>query len=112
MLQIIGTKKCILTKKALRYCKERSIEHQFVDLLQRSLSDGEWTKVFQQINSEDLIDSSSLYFKKQGYSYREYEAQEELLEHPELLKTPLLKQKNRVVLLESDHDLELIESFV
>lgn len=41
MIQIIGTKKkCKDTAKAIRSCKERSIAFQFVDLGQRTLSDG------------------------------------------------------------------------
>ena len=51
MFQIIGNKKCILTKKALRYCKERSIDFQFVDLQMRELSPGEWEKIFSKHRS-------------------------------------------------------------
>jgi len=112
MLQIIGTKKSVLTKKALRYCKERSIEHQFVDLLQRELSDGEWTKIFSQISSDDLIDTESTLYKKEGYAYREYDPQEEVIEHPQLLAIPLLKQKNKVLLIKNDEELTLIESLI
>ena len=97
MLQIIGTKKCPETRKALRFCKERSIGHQFVDLHERELSEGEWQKIFLAIHPETLVDKDSAYFAKEGYLWREYDAQEELQAHPQLLKTPLLKMGNKVI---------------
>ncbi len=96
MIQIIGTKKCKETAKAIRACKERNIPYQFVDLSQRVLSDGEWRSIFQKYKAEDLIDTDSSYYKKEGYSWRDYDAEQELIEHPELLKTPVLRSKNRV----------------
>lgn len=95
MLQIIGTKKCKETGKALRACKERSISFQFVNLAERSLSDGEWNSLFQAISDEDLLDTSSAYYTKQGYQYREFSIQEEIKEHPELLKTPILRTRGK-----------------
>ncbi len=95
MLQIIGTKKCKETAKALRACKERSLPYQFVNLSERSLSDGEWNSLFQAISDDDLLDTASAYFIKEGYQYREFSTQEELKEHPELLKTPILRTKGR-----------------
>jgi arsenate reductase (glutaredoxin) len=97
LLQIIGTRKCPETRKALRLCKERGIEHQFVDLSARSLSPGEWENVFRMIQPSDLVDEQSPYFKKEGYAWREYDAFEELQLHPELLKTPLVRCKQKVV---------------
>ncbi len=96
MLQIIGYKSCNETKKAIRFCKERSISHHFVDLNERKLSLGEWNKIFNAVNSELLISIESQYYKKEGYAWRSYDAKEELMEHPQLLKTPLLKLKEKV----------------
>ena len=112
MFQVIGNKKCILTKKALRYCKERNIAHQFVDLQARELAIGEWEKIFSSINSEDLVDTSSKYYKKEGYAWREYNAKEELMSHSELLKTPIIKYKQKAFLLETEQDLSKMESIV
>lgn len=95
MLQIIGTKKCKETTKALRACKERSLPFQFVNLAERSLSDGEWNSLFQSIPDEELLDTSSAYYTKQGYQYRSFSIQEELKEHPELLQTPILRAKGK-----------------
>ncbi len=112
MFQIIGNKKCLLTKKALRYCKERNISHQFVDLHQRDLAIGEWEKIFSSIDSEHLIDPLSQYYKKEGYAWREYNAKEELMSHSELLKTPIIKYKQKAILLESENDLVKMESII
>ncbi len=109
MVQIIGTKKCSDTRKALRYCKERNIEHQFVDLSQRDLSPGEWDKVFTHLEADDLIDEQSTYYRKNGYAYLEYHAVEELVKHPELLKTPLIKSKKKVLCAHGQKDFSLIE---
>ncbi len=110
MFQIIGNKKCILTKKALRYCKERSIDFQFVDLQMRELSPGEWEKIFSNIDPFNLIDSSSKFYKKEGYAWREYDAKEELMNHIELLRTPIIKVKQKAILLESEEDFSRMES--
>ena len=97
LLQIIGTKKCSETRKTLRFCKERGIEHQFVDLSARSLSPGEWENVFRAIQPSDLVDAQCSHYKKEGYAWRDYDAAEELQLHPELLKTPLVRYKQKVV---------------
>lgn len=97
MLQIIGTKKCKETAKALRACKERSLVFQFINLSERKLSDGEWESLFRALSSEELLDTASTYYQKNGYKFREFEPQEELKEHPELLKTPILRNKTKAV---------------
>ncbi len=96
MLQIIGYKSCPESRKALRFCKEAKIEHQFVDLKERELSKGEWTKIFAKFDGQALINLDSSYYKKEGYAWRSYDAKEELIEHPELLKTPILKEGNNI----------------
>lgn len=97
MLQIIGIKSNPETRKALRFCSERSIPHQFVDLRERALSPGEWKKLFQAHDPESLVDSDSSYYTKEGYAWRAYDAQEELQSHPQLLRTPVLKTSRRIV---------------
>ncbi|MGE4583846.1 MAG: arsenate reductase family protein [Sphaerochaeta sp.] len=96
MIQIIGTKKCKETAKAIRTCKEQRLEYQFVDLTERALSEGEWRSIFQGYEPLSLIDSQSSYYTKEGYAFREFDPQEELKEHPQLLKTPILRSKGRV----------------
>ena len=98
MVQIIGTKKCPETRKALRTCKERSWECQFVDLSQRELSDGEWNNLFSAFSAEDLIDTASAYYQKEGYAWRDFDPKEELKAHWQLLKTPVLRSKGKCAL--------------
>lgn len=95
MVQIIGTKKCQETRKALRACKEHSWECQFVDLSQRALSDGEWDNLFSAFPADELIDTSSAYYQKEGYAWRDFDPQEELKAHWQLLTTPILRCKGK-----------------
>lgn len=95
MVQIIGTKKCQETRKALRACDERSLEYQFVDLAQRSLSDGEWGNLFVAFPAGELIDTEGVYYQKEGYGWRDFDPQEELKAHWQLLKTPVLRSKGK-----------------
>ncbi len=108
MLQIIGTTQCKETRKAIRFCKERSIDHQFVDLKQRALSPGEWESILSRVAAQTLIDEQSSYYRKEGYAWREYDAQEELIEHPQLLKTPVLRDKHRVAV---GYDMTFLDQF-
>jgi arsenate reductase len=97
VVQIIGRKGCAETRKALRFCQERSLEYQFVDLNSRPLSPGEYNNIFSVIDPASLIDEASSHYKKGGYQWRVYDAQEELIEHPNLLRIPILRRKGRVV---------------
>ena len=99
VIQIIGTKKSKDTQKAIRLCLEARIEYQFVNLKERDLSKREWESIISSVSDKkDLIDTSSDYYKKQGYSYRDYDPVEEVIMHPELLVLPVLRRKNKVVL--------------
>ena len=96
MLQIIGKNKDKNTRSALRWVKERRIPYQFIDLNERKLAPKEWESIFNSVEDEDvLIDKESQYFKKNGYSWREYNAREEVMEHLELLVLPVLRNGNK-----------------
>ncbi len=97
-IQIIGTKKCRETQKAERYFKERGWSYHFVDLNQRSLSPGELNSVAAAIGAERLIDTESKVYKKKGMAYMEFDPLEEIEEHPELMKTPVVRSGGRAVL--------------
>ncbi len=90
-LQIIGTKKSSDTRKAVRFCKERSIPYQLIDLNERMLSPGELSHVLRYHEAAELIDTTSKFYQKQGYAYLDYDPIEEILEHPELLVTPIIR---------------------
>lgn len=108
MIQIIGTKKCKETAKAVRACKERNIPFQLVDLNERELSNGEWSNIFQHYDADELVDKNSKIYKKKGYSYMEYDSEEELIENPLMLSTPILRQKGKV---HQGFDLGIIEEW-
>jgi arsenate reductase len=105
VIQIIGTRKDRETAKAIRACKEHGFGYHFVDLDERSLSAGEWNAIFMVYPPATLIDIDCTYYKKAGYSWRDFDAQEELIEHPQLLILPILRSKGRV---HKGFDLEIL----
>ncbi len=90
-IQIIGTRSCFDTQKAERYFKERNVAVQFRDLKEKGLSKGELNRITQRIPAEDLIDPESKAYKKRQMEYMVYDAEEEILEDPLLLKTPIVR---------------------
>ena len=90
MIQIIGFKNCKDTQKAIRYFKERRIEYAFVDLNEYKLSLKEWDSIFSCPN---FFNTDSQYYKKNNYSYMDYNEKEEVKEHIQLLRTPVLRCK-------------------
>ena len=97
-IQIIGTKKCRETQKTERFFKERSYNYHFVDLNQRSLSAGELSSIITAIGADELIDTDSKFYKKKGMAYMDFDPAEELEEHPDLMKTPVVRDGSRAVL--------------
>ncbi|HPK64261.1 MAG: transcriptional regulator Spx [Spirochaetes bacterium ADurb.Bin315] len=95
MIQIIGTKQCNETKKAIRFCREARIAHHFVDLNERSLSPGEIASILTTYRAEELIDTASKVYRKEGYEYRVYDPLEELREKPALHKTPIIRFRGK-----------------
>lgn len=91
-IQIVGTKKCQDTKKAERYFKERKIAFQFIDLTIRGLSKGELDKVRAAVGGlENLIDKTGKEYAKRNLKYLVHNVEEVLLEHPLLLRTPIVR---------------------
>ena len=95
MLQVIGRRKSKETQKAVRYLKERRIPFQMLDLDERDLSAREWEGILSSIDPESLVDTEGQYYRKNGYAWREYSPREELVEHPELLRLPILRAGGR-----------------
>lgn len=90
-VQIFGTKKCNDTKKAQRFFKERGIQIHFRDLNEKGISKGELENVCRSIEMEELIDNESKQYKKRGMEYMVFNIEEEILEDPLLLKTPIVR---------------------
>ncbi len=93
-IQIFGKNKCFDTKKAERYFKERGIRFQRIDLAQKGISRGELSSVKAAVGGlEPLLDP-----KAKGeqalllrYLSSEEAKEEKILEHPELLRTPIVR---------------------
>lgn len=90
-IQIIGTKNCNETKKAQRYFKERRISFHFRDLNEKGLSKGEFDNIIKVITPEQLIDKDGKQYKKRNLQFMVFNIEEELLNDPLLLKTPILR---------------------
>lgn len=94
-IQIFGTLKCQDTKKAQRYFKERRVPFQFIDLAERGLSKGEMRSVIAAIGIDDLIDREGREYARLNLKYLTHNVEEELLNHPLLFKTPIVRNGNR-----------------
>ena len=90
-IQIFGTKKCNNTKKAQRFFKERGIQIHFRDLTEKGLAQGELDNISRAIDLDELIDTESKQYKKRGMQFMVFNLEEELLEDPLLLKTPIVR---------------------
>ena len=100
MIQIFGTKKCRETQKVLRFFKERNIEVQFRDIDVKPPSPGELDDMAGALGGpRELLDPEGPAAKKRGLSFMDYDAREELLLHPDLYRTPLVRPgKGRALL--------------
>jgi len=97
-LQLIGRKKDRETQKGERWLKERRIAFGFVDLDVKPLSPGELDSVARAVGGhEALWDTQGAAYQKGGWAHRAFDARDELLEHPELLKTPILRLAPKAV---------------
>ena len=84
------------TQKAIRYLKERRLPFQFVDVTKAELGEKVWRSIFLSSSSpDDLVDKSSRFYVSNGYEYMEYDARELLVEHPETMKLPVLRNREK-----------------
>lgn len=95
-IQIIGTKKCRDTQKAERFFKERKIPFHFRDLNEKGLAIGELENITQTVPASQLLDTDSKVYKEKGMKYMFFNIEEELLNEPLLLKTPIVRYKKLV----------------
>ncbi|GAB6088949.1 arsenate reductase family protein [Spirochaeta dissipatitropha] len=110
-IQIFGGKKCKQTQKAERFLKERGQNYQFIDLSQKAMSPRELDSVAAAVGSHAaLVDENSKLYQKRGMAWMEYDAREELLEHPELLKTPVIRSSPKACIgFDADFLQEILE---
>lgn len=93
-IQIFGTRKSFDTKKAERYFKERSIKYQFIDLLDKGLSKGEFASVCQALGGYELLIDENCK-DKDLLALIKYISPEDkpakILENQKVLKTPIVR---------------------
>lgn len=91
-IQIFGIKKCFDTKKAHRWFKERNIKFQFIDLLQKEMSVGEFNSVCNAVGGFDaLINPQAKNAASLLYLALEEERAEKLRNEPNLMRTPIVR---------------------
>jgi arsenate reductase (glutaredoxin) len=90
-IQIFGTEKCQDTRKARRYFKERGIAFQFIDLATKGLSKGEFSAVKAAVGIDNLMDKEGKEYGRRNLKYLTHDVEEELLSHPLLLRTPIVR---------------------
>ena len=94
-VQIFGVKKSADTRKALRFFSERRIRAHFVDLNERSISEGELQRFIQRFGLDALIDRESKTYEQLGLRHSQSSPsrwQERLLTEPLLLRMPLVRR--------------------
>ena len=107
-LQIIGTKKCNNTKKAIRFFSDRGIKHHFIDLNEREIKEGELRNIANSIGIENLIDNESKVFQDMGLEYMIYDSFDKIMENNQLLKTPIIRSEKKVIIGFNDKELKSI----
>ena len=90
-IQIYGKSKCFDTKKAERWFKERRIKYQYVDLPRYGLGRRELESVRTAVGAENLLDEKTKGAELVKYLARPEDRLEKLLEQPELLRTPIVR---------------------
>ncbi len=91
-IQIFGKNKCFDTKKAERWFKERRISFQKIDLPRFGMSPGELSGVKKAVGSiEALVDEKAPDAALIKYLAYESDKEAKLLERPDLIKTPIVR---------------------
>ena len=93
-IQIFGSKKSNDSKKAERWFKERRIKYQMIDMKEKGMSRGELTSIMQAVGGlEHLIDPNAK--DKDTLALLNYLTEdaklEKILENPQLLRTPVVR---------------------
>ena len=91
-IQIFGARKSFDTRKAERWFKERRIKYQYIDLVTKGLSAGEYRSVRAAVGYDALVDRDSPDYRELGIDYLLPQvAEEKLLENPWLFRAPIVR---------------------
>ena len=100
-VQVFGIKKSADTRKALRFFSERRVKTHFVDLMERPAALGELRRFAQKFGVMALVDRDSKRFNELGLRYAQLSDErwlEKLSEEPLLLRIPLVRNGNQVLI--------------
>lgn len=89
--QIFGTRKCPETRKAERFFKSMGIKFQLIDLKTKALSKGELSSIRRTIPLAKLMNTEGAEYKKHNLQYIAHDIETQLLAHPLLLMTPVVR---------------------
>jgi arsenate reductase-like glutaredoxin family protein len=98
-VQIFGIRNDAATRKALRFFAERRVRTHFVDLKQRAASRGELRRFVERFGVEGIMDRESRRFNSLGLAHAHLGHErwvEKLVEEPLLLRTPLVRNGDRL----------------
>ena len=91
-IQIFGRSKCFDTKKAQRWFKERRIKFQYIDIDRYGMSRGELQNVCSAVGGiQSLINEKAPGIEELTYLAFEADKFEKMLECPEFIKTPVVR---------------------
>jgi arsenate reductase len=95
IIQIFGSKKCQLTRKAERFFSERNVRVQVVDLGKKGMSPGELRSVAARVGGfEAMIDRESKRYLEAGLAHAAptlARIEQKLTEDPLLMRTPVVR---------------------
>ena len=97
-IQIFGKSKCVDTKQAERYFKERRIKVQNIDLLRYGMSGKEFDSVLRAVGGIDnLIDWEGKHpdITLMKYMDDRTAKEDKVFDNPELMKTPVVRNGRR-----------------
>jgi len=101
--QLIGAKACKATRKAERFLKERGIPFQFVDIQVKIPGRRELELFAATLESAaDLIDTTSKTYRSRSMEYLDFDPITEILENPDLLKTPVIRTDKGIAVAPSE----------
>lgn len=98
MIQIIGTSRNADTRQAIRWFKERRIEVQFRNLSDKALARGEIDNIARSLGADSILDREGSAYSRRGLAWMEFDPVDEILRDNELLKQPVVREKNRMCL--------------
>ena len=95
-IQIFGSSKSFDSKKAERWFKERRIKYQYIDLVKKGVSPGEYRSIRAAVGYENLVNRECLTYRELGMDYLLPDAAEEkLLLYPEMFRAPIVRNGRR-----------------